>query len=160
MPTPILITDQLQRVLNQAARGLTDTAPLTNIIATQLLSQTQQNYRSMGRPRWRPLSPATITDYKRRGISTDGILRRTHSLYNSVQKFSTADSASISAGGGNQASKYAAIHQFGGWAGIGRKIYVPARPYLPIDNQGSLQDEAAHGISEVVLLYLQGRFSG
>ena len=25
---------------------------------------------------------------------------------------------------------YAAIHEFGGWAGRGRKTYIPARPYV------------------------------
>jgi len=34
--------------------------------------------------------------------------------------------------------KYAAIQQFGGKAGRGRKVTIPARPFLPIHQDGSL----------------------
>lgn len=29
--------------------------------------------------------------------------------------------------------EYAPIHQFGGYAGVGKQTYIPARPYLPIE---------------------------
>lgn len=34
--------------------------------------------------------------------------------------------------------KYAAIQQFGGKAGRGRKVTIPARPFLPIRPDGTL----------------------
>lgn len=154
----ILITDDLQRVLNQAARQTSNTAPLMRIIRAQLLSQTQQNFRAQGRPKWSALSGETIKNYERLGISTAGLLRRSNSLYNSIQTHSDVNSATISAGGGNQSGAYAAIHQFGGKAGRGRKVKIPARPYLPIDVNGYLQDEAADGVNQVLIAYLRRSF--
>lgn len=154
----ILVTDELQRVLNRAARRVSDTHPLTRSISTQLLTQTQLNFRAQGRPRWKELAPSTIKSYQRLGISTNGLLRRSDSLYNSVQKVSTAGSASISAGGGNQSKAYAAIQQWGGMAGRGRSVYIPGRPYIPVDKNGNLQPEAEQGIVQVVNLHLRRSF--
>lgn len=154
----ILITDDLQRVLNLAARQTSDTAPLMRLIRAQLLSQTQQNFRAQGRPKWPELAASTIKNYERLGISTNGLLRRSNSLYNSIQTHSDTNSASISAGGGNQSGAYAAIHQFGGKAGRGRKVKIPARPYLPIDADGNLQDEAVDGLHQVTMTYLRRSF--
>lgn len=154
----ILITDDLQRVLNLAARQTSNTAPLMRIIRAQLLSQTQQNFRAQGRPKWPALSDVTLKNYERLGISTAGLLRRSNSLYNSIQTFSDMSSATISAGGGNQSGAYAAIHQLGGKAGRGHKVKIPARPYLPIDKEGNLQKEAAKGVHEVLMTYLQRSF--
>lgn len=154
----ILITDELQRVLNRAARQISDTHPLMRAISTQLLSQTQQNFRAQGRPRWPALSATTVKNYQRLGISTAGLLRRSNSLYNSIQHSNTATSATISAGGGNQSSAYAAIHQWGGKAGRGRKVKIEARPYLPIDKNKNLQPEAEAGIGQVVSAHLRRGF--
>lgn len=154
----ILITDDLQRVLNQAARQTSNTVPLMRIIRAQLLSQTQQNFRAQGRPKWPALSGETIKNYERLGISTTGLLRRSNSLYNSIQTHSDVNSATISAGGGNQSGAYAAIHQFGGKAGRGRKVKIPARPYLPIDVNGYLQEAAADGVNQVLIAYLRRSF--
>lgn len=154
----ILITDDLQRVLNQAAMQTSNTAPLMRIIRAQLLSQTQQNFRAQGRPKWSALSDVTIKNYERLGISTAGLLRRSNSLYNSIQTHSDVNSATISAGGGNQSGAYAAIHQWGGKAGRGRKVRIPARPYLPIDADSNLQDEAAQGLNQVLIAYLSRSF--
>lgn len=154
----ILITDDLQRVLNLAARQTSNTAPLMRLIRAQLLSQTQQNFRAQGRPKWKPLAASTIKSYERLGISTAGLLRRSNSLYNSIQTFSDMHSATISAGGGNISKKYAAIQHWGGMAGRGRKVKIPARPYLPIDSNGNLQKEAAQGLNQVLMTYLQRSF--
>ena len=47
-----------------------------------------------------------------------------------------ADFALIAAGGA--ASDYAAIQQFGGQAGRGHKVTIPARPFLPVRLDGTL----------------------
>ena len=154
----MLITDDLQRVLNQAARRISDTHPLMRSISAQLLSQTQQNFRAQGRPRWKALSAETVKNYQRLGISTAGLLRRSNDLYKSVQVFSDASSATISAGGGNDSAKYARIHQYGGMAGKNRKVKIPARPYLPIDKNKNLQPEADTGIGQVVSAHLRRGF--
>jgi len=154
----ILITDELQRVLNRAASRISDTHPLMRAISAQLFSQTQQNFRAQGRPRWSALSATTVKNYQRLGISTAGLLRRSDSLYDSVQHSSTVNSATISAGSGNQSRAYAAIQQYGGKAGRGRKVKIPARPYLPIDKNNNLQPEAETGVGQVVNAYLRRSF--
>ena len=154
----MLITDDLQRVLNQAARRISDTHPLMRSISAQLLSQTQQNFRAQGRPKWPELAASTIKNYQRLGISTAGLLRRSDSLYDSVQHSSTVNSATISAGSGNQSRAYAAIQQYGGKAGRGRKVKIPARPYLPIDKNNNLQPEADTGIGQVVSAHIRRGF--
>lgn len=50
---------------------------------------------------------------------------------------------------------YAAIHQFGGEAGRGRKVEIPARPYLPITTDGKLQPVAREEVLDTILRHLK-----
>ncbi|EIC13727.1 phage-like protein, partial [Kingella kingae PYKK081] len=45
---------------------------------------------------------------------------------------------------------YAAIHHIGGQAGRGRKVHIPARPYLPIDGSGVLQSGGEKRLLDIV----------
>ena len=47
--------------------------------------------------------------------------------------------------------KYAAIHHLGGQAGRGKKLTLPARPYLPISGKGKLQRGAEDNILDIAL---------
>ncbi|WP_413190175.1 phage virion morphogenesis protein [Psychrobacter sp. AT9] len=150
----ILITDELQRVIIDASRRLKDTHPLMRGIATQLLTQTQLNFRELGRPdQWADLAPSTVKRYKRLGISTDGLLRRSDSLYDSLQIYSDAESAGISAGGGNQSGAYARAQQYGYM-----QNNLQARPYIPIDKNNNLHKPAAKAIGDVTKAYLRRSF--
>ena len=56
--------------------------------------------------------------------------------------------------------EYAAIHQLGGEAGRGRKVHIPARPFLPFTGEpdsgsGKLQPEAEEAILDIVLGHLK-----
>ncbi len=63
------------------------------------------------------------------------ILRDKGHLYDSIQIQSvTPSSVTVGTNRG-----YAAIHQFGGMAGRGRKVRIPARPFIGIDERGSAQ---------------------
>ena len=46
--------------------------------------------------------------------------------------------------------KYAAIHQFGGKAGRGLKVEIPARPYLPVRLDGSLYPQESALIVDAI----------
>ena len=48
-------------------------------------------------------------------------------------------------------SAYAAIHHLGGQAGRGRKVTIPARPYLPINGSGQLQNGADQRIIDIAI---------
>jgi phage gpG-like protein len=52
--------------------------------------------------------------------------------------------------------KYAAIHQFGGKAGRGNKVTIPARPFLPIKSDGSLYPQEQVKILDALNAYLSG----
>ena len=57
-------------------------------------------------------------------------LNDTGALRQSIDELSDNDTALV---GTNMV--YAAIHQFGGWAGRNRKVYIPARPFLQLTNE-------------------------
>ena len=78
-----------------------------------------QNFKQGGRPEWLALK-------YRSGIP----LNDTGALRQSIDELSDNDTALV---GTNMV--YAAIHQFGGWAGRNRKVYIPARPFLQLTNE-------------------------
>ncbi|OPE24472.1 phage morphogenesis protein, partial [Pseudomonas aeruginosa] len=49
---------------------------------------------------------------------------------------------------------YAAIHQFGGDAGRGHQVEIPARRYLPFDENGQLATGARQSILDLVITAL------
>lgn len=54
--------------------------------------------------------------------------------------------------------KYAAIQQFGGKAGRGRKVTIPARPFLPVKPDGSIYPADQAEILKALNQYLSGSF--
>lgn len=134
--------ENVVQTLNRAASSLVNPEPLAAALERVLVSQSLQNFHANGRPAWAGLSPVTLAIYKRQGIIPKGILQRSAGgLRDSVQGDHDATSATVMAGSGKSAA-YAAIHQFGGMAGRGKKVRIPARPYLPMDDAGFLQPEA------------------
>jgi phage virion morphogenesis protein len=153
---------------------LSDLTPVTRDIATELKQSTRQRFLDGQDPEgraWRALSLATlITGYKRtgrkrvftkRGVATRAFARHQArrrilmkqgmrgGLMGSIASEGTHDSAIVSAN-----KRYAAIHQLGGRAGRGRKVHIPARPYLGV----SRQDEDA--LKRLVSRYLSRWASG
>lgn len=51
---------------------------------------------------------------------------------------------------------YAAIQQFGGKAGRGRKVTIPARPFLPVTPSGTLYPDEQREVLEALKAYLAG----
>ncbi len=94
-----------------------------------------------GSNKWQPLSPVTLK--KKRGR---GILLESTNLLNSINWSADRESVEI---GSNRV--YAAIHQFGGEAGPGKKVTIPARPYLVLQS-GDLEE-----IADILGDYLLGK---
>ena len=153
--TAIYINDAaLREKLQHAAEQLQKPEQLTNALERVLVSQTLQNFQAQGRPKWAGLSPRTIENLRRQGVTNPMILQRTAGgLKDSVQGEHDAESASVMAGSGKSAD-YAAIHQFGGMAGRNRRVKIPARPYLPIGSDGALQPEAEDAVEAVATHFL------
>lgn len=110
-------------------------------IGNIIVNATDQAFEDEG-PGWRPLAVRTyhmsyrgkthtqkgkVTRGFERHLANRQILQKSGRLRNSITARSTATEVTV---GTNL--PYAAIHQFGGKAGRGRKVKIPARPYLPI----------------------------
>jgi len=120
------------------------------------------NWRG-GTKTWQPLSIATLFAGRKasfagkRGRFKKGVedrfknrktLIKSGVLMGSITY--NASSSGVTIGPGAASHKYAAIHQFGGKAGRGHKVNIPARPFLVV------QDEDLVEIKRVLAQYLTG----
>lgn len=122
---------QIASILNKLANAAQDRTPLMRSIAGTMESAVLQNFDIGGRPKWLGLK------YRQGTPLVD-----TENLMNSITSYYDNDSAEV---GTNE--PYAAIHQFGGKAGRGRKVDIPARPFLvltPQDEDDILEDVQAY----------------
>jgi phage virion morphogenesis protein len=131
--------------LGDLARRTGDLSPALRDIAGVMADAVEENFEQQGRPPWDDLSPATIGARLARGYWPGRILQQTGQLAASIQRESGADYALV---GTNKV--YAGIHQFGGRAGRGQKVEIPARPFLALGED----DEAE--ILDIVADYLRG----
>lgn len=92
-----------------------------------------------GRP-WKELAPSTLLrrkgDPKRKLYQSGALLNSIdvvrRNMTATVLRSASGGGFSIGIRPGSQADKYARIHQFGGYAGRGNKVRIPARRYLGI----------------------------
>jgi phage virion morphogenesis protein len=148
------VTDALNRLL-QAGTDLS--GPLANI-AQLLESETERQFRAEAGPAgpWPDLAESTKAQRARQGKWPGLMLQLTASgLAPSVQSGYDSDSAWI---GSNK--PYAAIHQFGGQAGRGKNVTIPARPYLPITADGELPTDVADDILDILQRHLDSALKG
>ena len=106
---------------------------------------------------WAPLSANTAIAYMRKSGTRGGarvrnrvflakfgaggskkILRSTGHLAENWSVDPSETSVTISNNSSNEGFPYGLTHQFGSHNGWGRGIYIPARPFLPIDKSGAL----------------------
>lgn len=177
--TPVIITiesDAVEAALDRLARAARDLRPAMRDIGGLLEKETNDNFRAQGRPPWPQLSQATILnrlmgktkDGKSKGIASvltkagnlrasakrklEGglaILQDTGVLRDSIRAHPGRDSVTV-----GSVLEYAAIHQFGGMAGRGKKVRIPARPFLPVDKDGNLSPEAERGVLAAIYDHL------
>lgn len=154
----IQVGTELQQKLAQIYNKLENTTLLTSSLERVLVSQTLQNFHANGRPAWAGLSTVTLALYRKQGITPQGILQRSSGgLRDSVQGDHDQDSAMVGAGSG-KSKDYAAIHQWSGMAGRGRKVFIKARRYLPMDGNGYLQPEAEDAVEYTASMFLENAF--
>ncbi|MDU3249234.1 MAG: phage virion morphogenesis protein [Haemophilus parainfluenzae] len=118
-------------VLERLSQATTHRTPLMRSIAGTMESAVLQNFDVGGRPKWLGLK------YRQGTPLVD-----TENLMGSITSDYTNDTAIV---GTNE--PYAAIHQFGGKAGRGRKTTIPARPFLkltPEDEADIMEDIQAY----------------
>lgn len=113
---------EVTALLERLAQATAHRAPLMRSIAGTMESAVLQNFDVGGRPKWLGLK------YRQGTPLVD-----TENLMGSITSDYSNDMAIV---GTNE--PYAAIHQFGGKAGRGRKVKIQARPFLAL----TPQDEA------------------
>ena len=127
----------VQNQIERLSRGMSDNRYLLmRRLAGTMRYAVAQNFKQGGRPEWLALK-------YRSGIP----LNDTGALRQSIDELSDNDTA---LGGTNMV--YAAIHQFGGWAGRNRKVYIPARPFLQLTNEDKqdLMDDVQDYFAQLV----------
>lgn len=138
-----LDADQLDHGLNTLLKNATNTRAI--MLATELLSMTEENFESegWGGQRWKQ---------SRRAADEGGkTLQKSGQL---AARLTTQVGSNYARIGSNK--KYAAIHHLGGRAGRGHKTNLPARPYLPINGNNQLQPDAERRILDIAAALKKG----
>ena len=161
-----------QAVLDQLAQRATNLRPALLEIGEDILAITKGAFATSTSPwgeRWAPNTEATILAHlakfsgsyskrtgritaagSRRTINKKPLIGETRSLSTTI--YSRVDGNTLTVG---SPMLYAAIHQFGGPAGKGKKVEIPARPFLPADDTGGLAPVAQAAVMDVLERYLK-----
>lgn len=156
-----------QAALERLRPRLEDLSPLMDDIGSALVASTLRRFEDQQGPdgkRWAPLSELTklnrVGGVKRaytknmkfrKGVEAKlsgmKILQRFGHLRNSINHQATRDAVEI-----GTPMLYGAIHQFGGQAGRGNKVTIPARPFLGLDagDEDMILDEVQAYLSEAL----------
>ncbi|WP_297814063.1 phage virion morphogenesis protein [uncultured Helicobacter sp.] len=140
--------EELQGKLERLSKALENKTPLLRRIANTLQNITEESFDKQASPfgeKWKPNSPKTLQ--KKRG---NKILIQSGLLSQSFTQKVTGSSAQV---GTNKS--YAAIHQFGGKAGRGKRVSIPARPFMPINKNGEIPKDLGERLEGEVVDYLK-----
>ena len=139
MPEPIEIKiddREIQRLLKKLTAKSENLRPLMKNIAGIMMDSVEENFDKQGIPdKWTPLAKSTIKQRTKKGYWPGRILQMRGELAASITSKYDDNSTVV---GTNKI--YAAIHQFGGHAGRGRKAESPARPYLRLDTDAIFKE--------------------
>lgn len=144
---------KLQELAEAAGSGIT---PAMQDIADHIAETSRLGFEEeedpWGKP-WKPLAESTKRN--RRGGPPYQILRDQSHLFNSIIGEAKGDTATVGAGTG-PSRDYARIHLFGGDAGRGHAVRIPARPYLPIRDGGvDIPPDMEHDLLDIITQHLE-----
>ena len=162
--------DEVRQTLIALQQRLTNIQPAMQGIGETIMERAKRRFETSTAPdgtAWKPLSAATLgTIYGRLGASyrkKDGSLNKKGQQKMGARKplvdtgdlsrqfFVSANANSVSI---SNTMPYAAIHQFGGMAGRGRKVAIPARPFLPVSASGDLDATERELVLDTLSRYL------
>lgn len=142
----------VQRALKEILRKARDLTPVMDETGDIIISSAEKNLEEGGRysspDSWRggskkfeDLADSTIKNRQRRGYWPGKILVMRGEMAASISKTVTGDSVEV---GSNK--KHAALQHYGGKAGRGGKVNVPARPWLVVQDEDlkEIKDAARH----------------
>lgn len=146
----------VQDALRALSTRVNNLAPVLTALGDEITERTQRRFETSSGPDgapWAPNSAATLGMLSARIAGSKSYARKDGSL-NARGSAKLANKKPLIDTGflrnnifpqvsGNTLivgtpAKYAAIHQFGGQAGRGRKVTIPARPFLPVRLDGTL----------------------
>ena len=165
----------VQDALQALAKRVNNMQPMLQAVGEDIMERTKQRFGTSTGPdgqRWQGNSIATIkamlasarakkggtlkngqlSKKAQAGLAGKKVLVDTGSLARQFHVRSDAKSVTV----GNSMI-YAAIHQFGGKAGKGHRVTIPARPFLPVKPDGSLYPQEQASILAAVNDYLLGK---
>lgn len=145
---------QLVQALQHLKAAGQDMTPAMRKIAQAMALIVEDNFAAEGQPKWEPLSDVTVAmRTKAAKGKTEGGFRILQDSGQLAGSYSTAHGSDYAVVGSNL--EYAGIQNFGGMAGRGKKVEIPARPQLPITVDGKLQPEASEEILDTVMRHLR-----
>ena len=140
---------QVKAMLSRLSQRVSNLTPVMREIWQELKSDSLANFKGQHAPDgtpWKPLSIATRMGRAARLSGGKGIRTKKGAIRKSAQRVITSAKALLDTGvlrasinvlettrtsvTVGSRIKYAAIHQFGGKAGRGRKVTIPARPFI------------------------------
>lgn len=122
--------------LTQLSLRINDLSPAMRQIAGVLADETEEAFAQERSPEgldWEGLADSTIEQREKNNSWPGSLLQVSGMLAKAIHTEYTNNSASIGIG---SEIPYAPLHQFGGFAGKGKKVFVPARPFLGVSEQG------------------------
>ena len=139
-------TSDLERKMRGVVLGLQQPAELMADLSEVMYNEVIKNFEMQGRPSGKKLSPVTLAKKKgNRKLQEGGA--NSEDLIGSFEARVEGNTAVVS-----NAVTYAAIHNFGGKAGRGLKVDIPARPFMTIPASGrqALADACADFLESLV----------
>lgn len=146
---------EIQKALSKVEWAVGELAPLMRGIAAEFASITEENLEDEGQSgnAWQTLSDVTTAIREAAGTWPGQMLQITAGgLAASITTQADSSSALV---GSNKV--YAAMMHFGGEKQEFPNLWgdIPARPYLPMDEDGKLQPEAEESILDLALAHLE-----
>ena len=130
---------EVRKLLGGILKRMGNPGPAMKILGAIVRTSIVRNFEKGGRPtKWKALSPETLKTKKGTAILREQGMAG--GLMGSVNYKPFSDKVVISAD-----KVYAAIHHFGGKAGRGRKVTIPARPYMMVQDEDWVEMKAALG---------------
>lgn len=162
----------VRQALDRLAERAAAPAPALKAVGEALYRMTRRTFETSTDPwgrRWAPNRPSTLQGWLARKSGAfskrDGRLTRKGAAHAMAKRPLIGEGRFLSAASlhygvtGNvltlgSAAVYAAIHQFGGRAGRGRKVAITARPFLPVTQSGGLAPRAAEAALAAIREFL------
>ena len=176
---PIEVTDSgVQSALSALAAKIDNLGPCLKEIGEDIAERATQRFATSTGPdgqRWKANAMATINAYvaSKRGFGKRGINKKgqglamskkpliaTSGLSRSIRYQIINGGQGVEIGTNRFADKIpggATIHQFGGQAGRGKKTTIPARPFLPIKQNGEMYSADQTMVVATINGYLAGK---